>query len=109
MPCQGEGYPGNHRGRVLASRGVGAVLRYLVIEPAWAGTVLLDAFNPSNRHQRWHIAPKVEAAKMGLSFTNPRLRALHVLNDHRNMMSCRFAGFPLNPKAGVKEFVRRGR
>src|SRR5205085_953733 len=53
-----------------------------------------------------HIAPKVKTSEVRLRSPDPRLRSADVLDNHWDMPASRFACFPLDAEAGVKQFVQ---
>src|ERR1019366_9060360 len=58
------------------------------------------------RHERGNIAPKVEAPERPPRSPDPWLRALDVLDDHRDMPACRFASLALDAKACIEQAVQ---
>src|SRR5258708_714511 len=61
-----------------------------------------------HRHQRRHIAPKVETPEVPPRLPDPLLRPAHVLDHERDEVSSRFDGLALDAKARLeKRIVRR--
>ena len=61
------------------------------------------------RHQRRHISPQVEAAVVPPCVSDPLLRPANVLDNQRNVVSCRFACLALNPEALIEELDKKFR